>query len=83
MFFKKTFLKVHDLVDKGSRNMQTLLVKAEGFVTDTEKLIKSSDNSIKVIAGFVIVTMGLQIAVSYTQLRINTKMLMLIRRSSL
>lgn len=79
MLFKKTFKKVHDVVDEGSKNIQSLVKKAEGFVEQTEELVRSSDNSIKIIAGFVIVAMGMQILVSYTQLRVNIKMLNMIR----
>lgn len=79
MLFKKTFKKVHDVVDEGSKNIQSLVKKAEGFVDQTEELVRSSDNSIKIIAGFVIVAMGMQILVSYTQLRVNVKMLNMMR----
>lgn len=79
MFLKKTFKKVHDVVDEGSKNIQSLVKKAEGFVDQTEELVRSSDNSIKIIAGFVIVAMGMQILVSYTQLRVNVKMLNMMR----
>lgn len=79
MFLKKTFKKVHDVVDEGSKNIQSLVKKAEGFVEQTEELVRSSDNSIKIIAGFVIVAMGMQILVSYTQLRVNVKMLNMMR----
>jgi hypothetical protein len=77
--FKKTLKKIHDVVDKGSSDIQSLVQKAEGFVEQTEELIKSSDNSIKIIAGFVIVAMGMQVLVSYTQLRVNMKMLYMIK----
>ena len=79
MLFKKTFKKVHDVVDEGSKNIKSLVKKAEGFVEQTEELIRSSDNSIKIIAGFVTVAMGMQILVSYTQLRVNVKMLNMMR----
>lgn len=79
MMFKKTLKKIHDVVDKGSNDIQSLVKKAEGFVDQTEELIKSSDNSIKIIAGFVIVAMGMQVLVSYTQLRVNMKMLAMMR----
>ena len=79
MLFKKTFKKVHDVVDEGSKNIKSLVKKAEGFVEQTEELIRSSDNSIKIIAGFIIVAMGMQILVSYTQLRVNVKMLNMMR----
>ena len=79
MLFKKTFKKVHDVVDEGSKNIQSLVKKAEGFVDQTEELVRSSDNSIKIIAGFVVVAMGMQILVSYTQLRVNVKMLNMMR----
>lgn len=77
--FKKTFKKIHDVVDHGSKDIQALVKKAEGFVDQTEEMIRSSDNSIKIIAGFVIVAMGMQILVSYTQLRVNIKMLMMMK----
>ena len=79
MMFKKTLKKIHDVVDKGSSDIQSLVQKAEGFVEQTEELIRSSDNSIKIIAGFVIVAMGMQVLVSYTQLRVNMKMLYMIK----
>lgn len=79
MLFKKTFRKIHDVVDKGSNDIRSLVKKAEGFVDQTEELIKSSDNSIKIIAGFIITTMSMQILVSYTQLRVNMKMLNMMR----
>lgn len=79
MFLKKTFKKVHDVVDEGSKNIQSLVKKAEGFVEQTEELVRSSDNSIKIIAGFVIVATAMQILVSYTQLRVNVKMLNMMR----
>jgi len=77
--FKKTFRKIHDVVDEGSKNIQSLVLKAEEFVAQTEKMIKESDNSIKIIGGFMIAAMGLQMVVSYTQLRVNMKMLALIK----
>ena len=79
MLFKKTFKKIHDVIDKGSNDIQSLVKKAEGFVDQTEEVIKSSDNSIKIIAGFVITAMGMQMLVSYTQLRVNMKMLHMIK----
>lgn len=79
MIFKKTFKKIHDVVDKGSDDIRSLVKKAEGFVLQAEEIIKSSDNSIKIIAGFVIVSMSMQILVSYTQLRVNLKMLNMIK----
>ena len=79
MLFKKTFRKIHDVVDKGSNDIQSLVKKAEGFVDQTEEIIKSSDNSIKIIAGFVIAAMGMQMLVSYTQLRVNMRMLNMMR----
>lgn len=79
MLFKKTFRKIHDVVDKGSDDIRSLVKKAEGFVEQTEEIVKSSDNSIKIIAGFIITAMGMQILVSYTQLRVNMKMLNMMR----
>ena len=79
MFFKKTLKKVHDVVDKGSNDIQSLVEKAEGFVDRTDQLIKNSDDSIKIIAGFVIISMGMQTLASYTQLRVNMKMLAALR----
>ena len=79
MLFKKTFKKIHDVVEKGSSDIQSLVQKAEGFVEQSENVLKSSDNSVKIIAGFVIAAMGLQMLVSYTQLRVNVKMLHLIK----
>jgi len=75
MIFNKTFKKVHDVVDKGSRDIENLVKKAETFVEQTEELLRSSDNSIKIIAGFVVASMGLQMLASYSQLRVNVKML--------
>lgn len=79
MLFKKTFEKVHTVVEQGSQNIQALVKKAEGFVDQTEVMIKSSENSIKIIAGFIMVSMGMQILVSYTQLRVNVKMLTMLK----
>ena len=79
VFFKKTFKKIHDVVDTGSTNVENLVKKAEKFVDQTEELLKSSDNSIKIIAGFVITSMGLQMLASYSQLRVNMKMLALMK----
>lgn len=75
MLFKKTLAKVHDVVDKGSKDIQSLVKKAEGFVDQTEELIKSSDNGIKIMVGFVVIAMSAQMLVSFTQLRVNMKML--------
>ena len=75
MLFNKTFKKVHDVVDKGSSDIEKLVKKAETFVKQSEELLKSSENSIKIIAGFVIASMGLQMLASYSQLRVNMKML--------
>ena len=75
LLLKKTFKKIHDVVEKGSKDIDSLVKKAESFVEQSEELIRSSDNSIKIIAGFVIFTMGLQMMVSYTQFRVNVKML--------
>ena len=77
--FKKTFKKVHDVVDKGSQDIENLVKKAETFVEQTEELLRSSDNSIKIIAGFVVASMGLQMLASYSQLRVNMKMLDLMK----
>lgn len=77
--FKKTFTQINNAVDKGSKDIQSLVKKAEGFVSQAEAVIKSSDDSIKVIAGFMIASMGMQMLVSYTQLRVNIKMLNLMR----
>jgi hypothetical protein len=79
MFLKNTLKKVHNVVDKGSKDIQALVEKAENFVSQTEDLIRESDNTIKIIGGFIIVAMGMQIIVSYTQFRVNLKMLNLIR----
>lgn len=79
MIFKKTLRKVHDVVDKGSKDIQKLVKKAEGFVDQTEDLIKASDNGIKIMVGFVVVAMTAQILASYTQLRVNTKLLWYMR----
>lgn len=79
MIFKKTLRKVHDAVDEGSKKIQGLVDRAEGFVDQTEELIKSSDDSIKLIAGFVFVAMAMQTAVSFTQLRVNMKMLSVLK----
>jgi len=79
IFFNKTFKKIHDVVDKGSKDIDILVKKAESFVTQSEELIRSSDNSIKIIAGFVIFTMGLQMMASYTQFRVNVKMLSMMK----
>ena len=79
MLFSKTFKKVHQVVDEGSEKIQNLVKKAETFVGKSEELVKSSDNSLKIIAGFVITAMGMQILVSYTQFRVNVKMLSLLR----
>jgi len=79
LFFNKTFKKVHDVVDKGSQDIENLVKKAETFVEQTEELLRSSDNSIKIIAGFVVASMGLQMLASYSQLRVNMKMLGYIR----
>lgn len=75
MFFKNTLKKIHAVVDKGSNDIQGLVKKAEGFVEQTEELIKASDNSIKIIAGFVVVALSVQTLASLTQLRVNMKML--------
>jgi len=77
--FKKTFKKIHEVVDDGSNKLQSLVKQAESFVGKTEELVKTSDNSLKIIAGFMITSMGLQILVSYTQLRVNMKMLSVLR----
>ncbi len=79
MLFNKTFKKVHQVVDDGSKKIQDLVKQAEIFVGKSEELVKASDNSLKIIAGFVITAMGLQILVSYTQFRVNVKMLSILR----
>lgn len=75
MFFRNTLKKVHGVVDKGSKDIQNLVAKAEGFVEQAEEVIKSSDNGIKIMVGFVVVAMGAQTINSLIQLRINMKML--------
>lgn len=79
MFFKNTMKKVHAVVDKGSKDIQNLVQKAETFVGQSEDILKESGNSVKIMTGFVVVAMGLQILVSYTQLRVNMKMLGVLR----
>lgn len=79
MFFKNTMKKVHAVVDKGSKDIQSLVQKAETFVGQSEDILKESGNSVKIMTGFVVVAMGLQILVSYTQLRVNIKMLGVLR----
>jgi len=73
------FKKLHDVVDKGSSDIEKLVTKAEMFVEQTEELLRSSDNSIKIIAGFVVASMGIQMIASYTQLRVNVKMLSIMK----
>lgn len=79
MLFKKTLRKVHDAVDDGSKKIQSLVEKAEEIVDQTEQLVKSSDDGIKMIAGFVVVSMVMQTLVSFTQLRVNVKMLTVLK----
>ena len=73
------FKKIHAVVDKGSNDLEQLVKKAENFVEQTEELIKASDNTIKIIGGFVVASMAVQMLASYTQLRVNVKMLSIIR----
>ena len=79
MLFKKTLEKVHSVVSEGSDKLESLVSKAEGFVEQTEALVKVSDNTIKILAGFVIASMAMQTLVSYTQLRVNIKMLNILK----
>jgi len=79
LLFKKTLEKVHSVVSEGSDKLESLVSKAEGFVEQTEALVKVSDNTIKILAGFVIASMAMQTLVSYTQLRVNIKMLNILK----
>lgn len=73
------FKKIHNAVDKGSNDLEQLVQKAEKFVQQTEEVIKTSDNTIKIIGGFVVASMAVQMLASYTQLRVNMKMLSIMK----